>query len=240
LIPPADAIEVEYPSGALRLKAWVHRPAPDDKRRYPAVLFLHGGHAFGVRDWQDAQAFRDAGFVVMTPMLRGENGLPGTFSMFYDEVEDVVAAAKYIRSQPYVDRARIYVAGPSVGGTMAMLGAMAWRHFRAAASFSGSPDQAVFVKYAPGAKDNVPFDPANPRELEMRSPLAYAASFKCPARIYYGSQEPHFDLTSKRTAEIAREHNLDVQAVMVDGGHVSEVPRAVTMAIEFFQQEGKR
>ncbi|HUJ31356.1 MAG TPA: prolyl oligopeptidase family serine peptidase [Candidatus Acidoferrum sp.] len=240
LTPPAGAFEVEYLSGVLRLKAWMHRPTSSDKRRYPAILFLHGGHAFGMGDWQDTQPFRDASFVVMAPMLRGENGQAGTYTMFYDEVEDAIAAAEYLRHQSYVDTARIYVAGPSVGGTMAMLAAMVWRHFRAAASFSGSPDQALFVKYAPGAKDYVPFDSADPRELETRSPLAYAASFKCPVRIYYGSQEPYFDLTSKRTAEIAREHNVDAQAVMVEGGHVSEVPRAEAMAIEFFLQARAR
>lgn len=176
----------------------------------------------------------------MAPRLRGENGQPGNFSMFYDEVDDVVAAAEWLRHQSYVDPGRLYVAGPSVGGTMAMLAAMSYKHFRAAASFSGSPDQVLFVKYAPGAKDRVPFDAADPKELEMRSPLAFAASFKCPVRIYYGSQEPHFDLTSKRTAEIGREHHVDAQAVMVEGGHMSEVPRAVKMAIDFFQQVGER
>lgn len=240
LTPPAGIAEVEYPSGALRLKAWVNRPAMGDKRRYPAVLFLHGGHGFDMGDWEASQPFRDAGFVVMAPILRGENGQAGTYTMFYDEVDDVIAAAEYLRRQPYVDPDRLFVAGPSVGGTMAMLAAMTWKHFRAAASFSGSPDQVLFVKYAPGAKDRVPFDPSDSRELEMRSPLAFAASFKCPVRIYYGAEEPHFDLTSHRTAEIAHEHGVDAQAVVVEGGHMSEVPRAVKMAIEFFQQIGAR
>lgn len=239
LTAPAGVSEVEYPSGDLRLKAWVSRPAAGDKRRYPAVLFLHGGHAFAPGDWQMSQPFRDAGFVVLAPILRGENGQAGTYTMFYDEVEDVVAAAEYLRHQSYVDPSRLYVAGHSVGGTMAMLAAMTYRHFRAASSLSGSPDQVIYVKYAPGGKDRAPFDTTNPRELEMRSPLAFAASFKCPVRIYYGSQEPHFDLTSKRTAEIGREHKIDAEAVAVEGNHMTEVPRSMKLAIEFFQQVGQ-
>src|SRR5262245_56664534 len=36
--PPAEVTEIEYPSGELRLKAWVNRPA-DESRQYPAVLY---------------------------------------------------------------------------------------------------------------------------------------------------------------------------------------------------------
>jgi len=233
---PEGVAEIEYSSGGLRLKAWVNRPPANDKHKRPAVLFLHGGHAFDLGDWQMSQPFRDAGFIVMTPMLRGENGQPGEFSLFYDELDDVIAAAEYLRRQPFISSDQVFVAGHSVGGTMAMLAAQAYKHFRAAASFSGSPDQVLFVKYAPGVRDQVPFDPADARELQMRSPLAFAASFKCPIRIYYGSEETHFDLTSKRTAELATANKLDAQAVKVEGDHMSEVPKAMELSIEFFRQ----
>src|SRR6202011_3218095 len=118
----------------------VNRPANGDHRRYPAVLFLHGGYSFALGDWQMSQPYRDAGFVVLSPLLRGENGQAGAYSMFYDEVEDVVNAAEYLRKQPYVDASRLYVAGHSIGGTMVMLSAMTYQHFRAAAALSGSPD----------------------------------------------------------------------------------------------------
>ena len=45
--------------------------------------------------------------------LRGENGQPGAFSMFYDEVEDVLAAAEYLAKLPDVDPARVFVSGHS-------------------------------------------------------------------------------------------------------------------------------
>ena len=40
-----------------------------------------------------AQPYRDAGYIVMIPILRGENGQPGFYTMFYDEVDDVLGAA---------------------------------------------------------------------------------------------------------------------------------------------------
>jgi dipeptidyl aminopeptidase/acylaminoacyl peptidase len=228
--PPAGVAEVEYPSGDLRLRAWVNRPA-GVSRKHPAVLFLHGGFAFDRDDWAVSQPFREAGFVVLTPLLRGENGQPGSFTLFYDELDDVLAAAEFLSQQPYVDANRLYVAGSSAGGTLALLAAEASHRFRAAASYSASPDQALLVKHA---KIDLPFNAGNPRELQLRSPLAYAASFKCPVRIYYATQD-HFVLTSRRAAELAKERGLDVEAVRIDGDHGSIVPLGVKQSIPFFQ-----
>jgi len=93
--PPSGATEVEYRSGELRLRAWLSHPK-DETQKHAAVLFLHGGFAFGTADWEVNQPYRDAGYVVFTPMLRGENGQPGAYSFYYDEVADVLAAADYL------------------------------------------------------------------------------------------------------------------------------------------------
>jgi hypothetical protein len=117
---------------------------------------------------------------------------------------------------------------------LALLAAEASDRFRAAASFSASPDQAVLVKHA---KMDLPFDKTNLRELQMRSPLAYAPSFKCPVRVYYATQD-HFVRTSERTAAVAKEHHLNVEAVRMVGDHGSIVPAAVKRSLEFFREHG--
>jgi dienelactone hydrolase len=233
VVPPGGVREVAYRSGNLSLKAWVSGSAADAARR-PAVLFLHGGFAFDRDDWEQARPFRDAGYVVMAPILRGENGLPGSYSMFYDEVEDVIAAADVLTSMPYVDGKRIYVAGHSVGGTLALLTAMTSDRFRAAASFSGSPDQ---VAWARGQQELVPFATTDSREFQMRSPLAFPRSFKCPVRIYYGSQEILFSASSQKTAKLAKAAGLDVEAVSVPGDHFSSVDSGMRQCIAFFKQK---
>jgi dipeptidyl aminopeptidase/acylaminoacyl peptidase len=169
--PPAGVSEIEYPSGELRLKAWVNRPA-DENRPHPAVLFLHGGFAFGIGDWDQTKPYRDAGFVVLAPMLRGENGQPGAFTYFYDEIDDVLAAADYLSRQPYVDTNRLFLAGHSVGGTMTLLTAMTSKRFRAATSFDGAPYWPPFTEAT-----DLPFDKSDPREIQLRSSIAYASSF---------------------------------------------------------------
>jgi formylglycine-generating enzyme required for sulfatase activity len=232
LKPPEGVTEVEYPSGELRLKAWVNRPA-DERRRYPVVLFLHGGFAFDLGDWNQTKPYRDAGFVVLAPILRAENGQPGAWSYFYDEVDDVLAAAEYLSKQPYVDANRLFVAGHSVGGTMTLLAALASQRFRAAASFDGACYRPEFVTRA----KSMPYDSSDPRESQLRSPIVYASSFKCPLRLYYATQSAGIaQLMSRRTAALAKRRGLDVEAVEIEGNHATHVPRAMMQSIAFFQR----
>lgn len=228
---PRGAQEVSYRSRDLTLKAFV-APPPVGAGKRPAVLFLHGGFAFGDGDFEMAQAYRDAGYVVMVPVLRGENGQPGNFTLFFDEIEDVLGAADALAGLPYVDASRLYVTGHSAGATLAMLAAMASNKFKAAASFSGNVDQIALIRMRPDLA-NV-FDGSDLREFQIRSPAAYVGRFKCPARLYFGSAEGWQILPSKQTATLAQQHGLDVEAVMVRGDHFTLVPDAIRQSIEFF------
>lgn len=219
---------ISYRSGDLTLAAQVDPPPADGQPR-PAVLFLHGGFAFGEGDWEMPQPYRDAGYIVMTPMLRGENGLPGSFTLFYDEIDDVLAAADALAELPYVDKTQIFVAGHSAGGTLATLAAMASDKFRGAASFSGTMNQTI-------NEDLSPFDTSNDLEFEMRSPVSFPGSFKCPARLYYGSQESFLASAIDQTARSAVRHGRDVAAESSPGDHFTSVPANLRKSIAFFNQ----
>jgi dipeptidyl aminopeptidase/acylaminoacyl peptidase len=226
---PAGVQKIAYTSGNLELAAFVDKAPPDLSKR-PAVLFLHGGFAFGGEDLEMPQPFRDAGFIVMVPVLRAESGQPGNFTFFYDEVNDVLAAAEALAAQPDVDPKRIFISGHSAGGTLTMLAAMSSTRFRAAAPLSGSCNQfgRDFLQ--------IPFDMSNVREFEMRSPVSYASSFKCPVRIFYGDQEDWAVSPSATTADRARQAGLDVAVVPVPGDHWTSVPEGMRRAIEFFSR----
>lgn len=231
---PAGAQQVTYSAKPL-LAAWITSASDasqNNGQKRPAVLFLHGGFAMDGSDWEAAQPYRDAGYVVMMPVLRGENGQPGDYSMFYDEVTDVLAATEYLAACPYVDPKHLYIAGHSVGGTLTLLTAMTSTRFRAAASFSGSTDQ---IAWSSGQPEVVPFDSSDLHEFQMRSPAAFATSFKCLTRLYYGSQESLFGGGSQYTAALARKKNLDVEAVSVPGDHFSALSEEMHQSIQFFQ-----
>jgi len=231
VVPPQGVTEIVYPSGALRLKAWVSQPVHSE-RRSPAVLFLHGGFEFTKDDWEQSKPYRDAGFIVLTPMLRAENGQVGAFSYFYDEVDDVLAAAEYLAKLPYVDPTRVFLAGHSVGGTLTLLAAQSSRRFRAATSFSGASFWPEFAE-----SQVLPFDRSRPEEIRMRSPINYASSFHCPVRMFFGTAEDSFfGIMSRRTAELAKKAGLDVEATPVEGDHGSHVAKAMLQSIAFFKK----
>ena len=229
-VAPPGVWPATYLSGDRPLRAWVN-PTHEGPRK-PAVLYLHGGFAFDSTDWDQCKPFRDAGFITMVPALRGENGQPGNFTLFYDEVDDVAAAGEALAKTPGVDPNRVFVAGHSAGGTLAMLGAMTSNRFKACASFSGSPDHGQFVR---GYAELAPFDIENRDEIRMRSPLAFPKSFKCPARLYWGQDEFGFSLATRRLADKARAAGLDVQAIEVTGDHDTAVGPAMRQAVTFFQ-----
>jgi len=241
---PAGVSEIEFKSGKLRLKAWINKPQEAGPKR-PAVLFLHGGFAFGPRDWDMAKPYRDAGYVVMVPILRSENGQSGSFSMFYDEVDDVLAAAEFLKKQPSVDPKRMFLAGHSAGGTIALLAALTSKLFRATAAFDGSPDQQLLFGSTGSARRSwipkeVTFDHKDLSELQVRSPLAYAKSFKCPTRLYYSIEAMSlYQRPSIRTAAVAKERGFDVEAIQIEGSHFSHVPEAMKQSIEFFAGQNR-
>ena len=151
-------------------------PDPGDGVKRPAVLWAHGGlSGIGPYLWQararsndqTASAVRAAGCVLMCPSWRNENDNPGKFSLFYGELDDLLAARDYLASLPYVDPERIYLAGHDTGGTLALLAATASDKFRAIFSFGGAPDMQSLMHVGPYG--NTPFDATSATEVRLRS-----------------------------------------------------------------------
>jgi dipeptidyl aminopeptidase/acylaminoacyl peptidase len=227
---PADARDITFESDGHELHAWV---SPESKTRKPAVVVLHGGFAFGLEDWTMTKPFRDAGYVVMMPILRGENGSPGSFSLYYDELNDVLAAAKVLEQRADVDPKRMYVTGHSAGGSLAVLAALASQQFRASAPLSGIVDATIHTE----TPELTPFDTSNAEELRMRSAIVFAASFKCPTRLYLGEEEEWAKPANEETARRAKAAGHDVEVVVVPGNHHTMLDAAILAAIAFFDKQ---
>ena len=130
--------------------------------------------------------YRDAGIVTMYPSLRGGNDNPGSREGFLGEADDILAAADFLARQPGVDPARIYLGGHSTGGTMALIEAEYTDRFRAVFSF-GPIEEAD--GYDPPTLGQ-PGDPADPRELRLRSPAAWLGSVTRPTFVFEGTRSP--------------------------------------------------
>ncbi len=191
--PPATVARLTKVRTALG-PMWAYlTPDPGDGQRHPAVVWIHGGHAglgsglFSRSEPADndqtPNAFLDAHFVVMCPSFRGHNDNPGTWEMFYGEVDDCVAAIDHLSKLPYVDPKRIYLVGHSTGGTMTLVTAEASGKLRAAFSLCGCPDVQALVT-TEADHHGAPFDFNDSREGGLRSAVNYADHLHTPTWFF--------------------------------------------------------
>jgi dipeptidyl aminopeptidase/acylaminoacyl peptidase len=229
---PAGVREVTYESGGLQLKGWLS--APPSSGLAPAVVFLHGGFAFDRDDWNSAQRFVRAGFVLFMPRLRAENGNPGAFEMFGGEVDDALAAGHFLASVPRVDPARVFVAGHSVGGSLAMLTAQRASPFRAGASLSA---HARLLDWIDHFSHLAPFDRNNPQERSIRDPYRYVASVRIPLYMFTEDANPRLAGINSHFCALVAKTSV-CRHWVVKGDHGSMVAPAIDRAIGLFRQVG--
>jgi hypothetical protein len=188
--PPPDVFQiVQFDAPMGKLAAYLS-PAPKDKERHPAIIWITGGDCNTIgdvwkpapaRDDQTAAAYRKAGLIMMFPSLRGGNHNPGFKEGFMGEVDDVLAAADYLAGKEFVDPKRIYLGGHSTGGTLVFLLAAASDRFRAVFSFGPTENVGLY------GREYIPFDRTNPKELELRSPLKWVNTVKSPLFVFEGT-----------------------------------------------------
>lgn len=127
--PPARFfVRADYVSGKFKLPAFV-TPDPKDGQRRAAVIWTDGGELDAVEPLWMSPSGSDLvnplvkqGVVVMVPSLRGRGyGKTGAAEYFLGEADDLLAAAAHLATLPYVDPARIYLAGSGPGATLALL-----------------------------------------------------------------------------------------------------------------------
>lgn len=191
--PPGVFRKVVYDSPVGWIPAYL-TPDPGDGARHPAIVWITGGDCNTIDEgvWtpadpkndQSAAAYRKAGIVMMFPSLRGGNDNPGEKEGFLGEVDDVVAAARFLARESYVNPSRIYLGGHSTGGTLALLVAESTDRFRAVFCFG--PVHNV-VGYGP---EYVPFDASNRNEVALRAPLLWLRGVGCPTFVFEGTEQP--------------------------------------------------
>ena len=189
-VPPGFEM-VTYPAPLGPFPAIVAHAPADGVARHPAMVWIAGGfdNSIGDTPWaeaspdndQSARAFYQAGIVTLYPSLRGGNGNPGHIEGLYGEVDDVLAAGRYLASRPDVDPKRVYLGGHSTGGTLALLVAESTPQFRAVFAFGpvGRIEQ--------DGSDNLPFDLGDDKETALRSPILYLGAISSPTYVMEGT-----------------------------------------------------
>lgn len=222
-LPPAPtgAERVRYPSGTLELQAYFARP-PGATGPRAAVVYLHGGFSLVPSDFEHARPLLDAGMVVMTPSLRGENGNPGELELLWGELDDAVAAIDWLARQPGIDPQRIHVVGHSIGGGLAALVSLrADAEVASTTSIAGLYTPATFVRWAAsdGNRKLVRFDPAVASEGELRVLGPQLSRMVHPHVAYIGRDDAPFVANAHALATAAARVQAPLEIREVEGDH---------------------
>jgi pimeloyl-ACP methyl ester carboxylesterase len=140
-------VKVDLYSNGNKLNADFYKASGGDK--YPTLILLHGypggeGDQFGL-----GKKLSSSGINVLVFNFRGTWSSEGTFS-FESSMEDIGSAIKFLNKNDNIaryniDTANIIVAGYSLGGAMALTGAIYNPEIRRIISIAGA-DESVFGK----------------------------------------------------------------------------------------------
>jgi dipeptidyl aminopeptidase/acylaminoacyl peptidase len=187
----AGRFEVTLPGSGVVIGGILHRPEIASGTR-PAVLLLHGWQTAGTNgaaliEWR-ARVYAEQGKVALALSMRGWPPSGGADDCGLRQPDDVVAAVRWLASQPGVDPARVAIVGFSQGGQVALL----------AAARGGASVKAVVAYYPvtdvarwktttthpeiPGYVQAV----CEPGGTAPRSPLANAAAIVPPVLLVHG------------------------------------------------------
>lgn len=221
---PDSTTGLTYQSGGLSLKAYLQMPETMEKSKHPAVVFFHGGCALGRMHFTRTTRFLDAGFVVLSPTFRGENGNPGYYELFLGEVSDARAAINWLEKQRYVDSKQIHTFGTSMGGEISALLSL---YGDLPIQFTGSCG-AFFARSDPFGAESmfnapVPFDVADKNERAMRTLAGNIADMQVSHYAFIGIEDEKFTTRAYRDIE-TRDTLLKI--IEVPGDHGESVHHA--------------
>src|SRR5271166_5106908 len=129
--------EVTFQSGRLRLHGFLWKPAGNGP--FPAVLWNHGSEKLPGAQPALAAFYTAHSYVFFVPHRRGQGRSPGFYiqdqvaqaspaeraarmvQLQDEEVDDVIAALEFLKSQSFVDAGRIAISGCSYGGIQTLL-----------------------------------------------------------------------------------------------------------------------
>ena len=205
-LDPGDVLKAEkftFVSHGFNVNYVVLKPAGfDPARRYPAILYIHGGAKICYTDvfFHEMQFLASSGYFVIYGNPRGSDGQGSEFARLlghYGEpdYEDIMLAMdEALRRYPNIDPERLGVAGGSYGGIMTNWVVTHTDRFRAAVaqrsicsmlSTFGTADNGYnFVREQMGGDLWDAFD-----DLWRQSPLKYAKNCHTPLLLIHSDED---------------------------------------------------
>ena len=198
---------VHYPSrdGKWTISAFVYTPYNLPRQEVsPAIVYVHGGPTAQTMNSFNrfVQYMVNQGYIVIAPNYRGSTGYgkefqqANLFDMGGGDLQDVLAAADWIKQTGYVDPKKLILMGGSYGGYMTMMGVT-----KAPEVWAAGVPIVPFVNWFTEIEHEDPVlqqsdlatmgDPVKNRALfEDRSPIFFVDKIKAPLLLLAGGHDP--------------------------------------------------
>jgi dipeptidyl aminopeptidase/acylaminoacyl peptidase len=198
---------VHFPSrdGKWTISALVYVPYNLPRQAIsPAIVYVHGGPtAQTVNSFSRIiQYMANQGYIVIAPNYRGSTGYgkefqqANLFDMGGGDLQDVLAAADWIKQTGYVDPKKLILMGGSYGGYMTMMGVT-----KAPEVWAAGVPIVPFVNWFTEIENEDPVlqqsdlatmgDPVKNKALyEDRSPINFIDRVKAPLLLLAGGHDP--------------------------------------------------
>jgi dipeptidyl aminopeptidase/acylaminoacyl peptidase len=206
----ADMVEpylVHYPSkdGKWTISAFVYVPYNLPRNgQHPAIVYVHGGPTAQTMNTFNrfVQYMANQGYIVIAPNYRGSTGYgkefqqANLFDMGGGDLQDVLAAADWIKQTGYVDPKKLILMGGSYGGYLTMMGVT-----KAPEVWAAGVPIVPFVNWFTEIQNEDPVlresdlatmgDPEKNKALyEDRSPINFVDQIKAPLYLLAGGNDP--------------------------------------------------
>ncbi|MGA7848924.1 MAG: S9 family peptidase [Terriglobales bacterium] len=198
---------VHYPSkdGKWTISAFVYVPYNLPRNgEHPAIVYVHGGPTAQTMNTFNrfVQYMANQGYIVIAPNYRGSTGYgkefqqANLFDMGGGDLQDVLAAADWIKQTGYVDPKKLILMGGSYGGYMTMMGVT-----KAPELWAAGVPIVPFVNWFTEIQNEDPVlqqsdlatmgDPEKNKALfEDRSPINFVDQIKAPLYLLAGGNDP--------------------------------------------------
>lgn len=178
------AVSVHWRNEGFEVQGWLLFPPQfDPRKRYPMIVYVHGGPSAAVRPLWPRDGYGPAplaamGYFVLMPNPRGSFGEGERFvkavrlNMGYGDLRDILAGVNTVEAKYPIDDSRLGISGWSYGGFMSMFAPTQTHRFRAAVVGAGLSDWKSY--YGENSIDEwmIPFFGAS----VYQDPAAYARS----------------------------------------------------------------
>ena len=198
---------VHFPSkdGKWTISAFVYVPynLPHNPE-HPAIVYVHGGPTAQTMNTFNrfVQYMANQGYIVIAPNYRGSTGYgkefqqANLFDMGGGDLQDVLAAADWIKQTGYVDPKKLILMGGSYGGYLTMMGVT-----KAPELWAAGVPIVPFVNWFTEIQNEDPVlqqsDLATMGDLEKnktlyedRSPIHFVDQIKAPLYLLAGGHDP--------------------------------------------------